>query len=150
MLLCKVNKYNWQLGEKYAGSKTNFASVFELQACLQVSNVNFVIVHTQKPVWKFSFPLGLVSHSFAPLYRPSENKECHSESFCRSQSPNCSMCCGSFFLMECDTTEVCEHSLSVCVNQFDHQWSIKKKTFPVPHSLFGWWRMFKLHYNLER
>lgn len=96
-LLCKVNKCNLQLGEKYAGSKTIFALVFQLWVCLQMSNVNFGIVDTQKPVWKFSFSLGLVSRLFASLYRPSENKEHHSEFFHRSQSPNCLMCCGSFF-----------------------------------------------------
>lgn len=84
-----------------------------------MSSVNFVIVHTQKPVWKFSFSLGLVSNLFDLLYRPSENKEHHSESFHRSQSPIYSMCCDSFFLIECDTTMVCEHSMIVCMNQFD-------------------------------
>lgn len=78
MLLYKVNECNWR-----EVSKTNFSLFFQPWVCLQMSNVSFVIVHKQKPVWKFSFSLGLESHLFAHLYRQSENKEQHSESFCR-------------------------------------------------------------------
>lgn len=60
--------------------------------------------------------MGFISHSFALLYSPTENKEHHSESSLSSQSPSCLMCCDLiiFFLVERDIMVVWEPSLNVC------------------------------------